>query len=214
MNCVTRRVVRNILIYRLIIFNVIVAAWMAGTDISSNWMRQYLQHDSSKATWLIAAVFGAMLFSTFRKGRLLNRGAYVDIAFIESAAGWMFVLGMIGTFIGLSISLEGVSLENLKDVQGIQQVAVKLITGLKVEIAATVVGVIFGLWTEVNYVMLKVQATAIDRMTEMRLRKPVHIAIPGVLRPQNDVVPNGTLTDMIMRGKPFHTGGAVEGERS
>jgi hypothetical protein len=156
-----------------------------------------------------------MLFSTFRKGRLLNRGAYADIAFIESTACWMFVLGMIGTFIGLSISLEGVSLENLKDVQGIQQVAVKLITGLKVEIAATVVGAIFGLWTEVNYVMLKVQATAIDRMTEMRLRRPNRVAVPGVLTPQNDVVPNGMLADMIKRDKPFHAaGGAVEGERS
>jgi hypothetical protein len=70
-------------------------------------------------------------------------------------AGWMFILGLIGTLIGLGISLAKVNLTNIREIDGIVEIAVQLIVGLRVEISASILGAIFGLWTEVNYVFLK-----------------------------------------------------------
>jgi hypothetical protein len=155
----------NTLFYRLAILNIVGLVWLTATDFASGWFRSWIWQDSSKVTWLILVTFLTILFLTFQKAKALKlaaknyrSGTYVYIEFIEKAAGWMVVLGMIGTFIGLSISLSGVNLDNVQDIAGIQQIAVKLISGLRVEIAATIIGSMFGVWTEANYQILKAAA--------------------------------------------------------
>lgn len=161
----------NVLFYRLLIFNVIACAWLVGTDMQTSWFTTMLAHDSSHATW---AIIGWFLFTGFMLWRMANRVDYLlidpyihqeealiineKIGFFEWAAGAMFVLGLIGTVMGLGISLSGVSAQSMASVEGIKNIGTNLVVGIRTELAATIVGAIFGLWAEANYQIVRYRA--------------------------------------------------------
>lgn len=161
------------ILYRLFVFNAVVAAWLAYTDIDSQWFRTMVIADTSRLSILIMILFAVIMLSLFnnawRTARATNahngntvknhepvgKWRLYEIEHIGKAASWMFMIGLIGTIIGLSISLAKVDLQAFDNVQGLKAVAIQMIAGLRIELGVTVIGAIFGLWTEINYIILK-----------------------------------------------------------
>lgn len=153
---------KNILFYKLILVNSLAILWLGGTNHQTQWFSNMFQSDTTKVTWGIAALFVAVWCATWYVGKGLNiaynRGASYNakgLEWIGAAGGWMLFLGLIGTLLGLQISLSGVNTGNLGNLEGIKSLAVQMIGGLRIELSATILGAIFALWTEVNYVILK-----------------------------------------------------------
>lgn len=176
--------VRNILFYKLVLLNTLAIAWLSVTQFQSGWFGKLFYSDTTGINYAIAGLFAVVLIGTARKGLEINR-AHRDITgdtvyindwqgelrlkqmeWIEKAAGWMLFLGLIGTLYGLMISLEGVNTGNFGSVEGIKQIAVQMVAGLRIEISTTIIGALFALWTEVNFTVIKHTADYVAALEE------------------------------------------------
>lgn len=162
---------KNVILYKLAIFNAVVVSWIAVTNYKSGWLTDMFVYDKSHVSYVILGVFLLALFGTVRESLKINSAWYpgsiknkaiaykvfedslVNMEAVERQAAWMLFLGLIGTLIGLQISLDGVSTSNFGNVEGIKTIAVQLVSGLRVELSATILGAMSALWAEVNYVM-------------------------------------------------------------
>jgi hypothetical protein len=99
-------------------------------------------------------ITGSHFYNTDWEGELRLK----KMEWMERAAGWMLFLGLIGTLFGLMLSLSAVNTGNLGNVEGIKQIAVQMMTGLRVELSTTIIGAMLALWTEVNYIIVKYTA--------------------------------------------------------
>jgi hypothetical protein len=163
--------------YRLIIANSLILFWLIGTDFQSGWFSKLVKADATYVSWVIIGAFVTMFATLYWKAKENNRayntlfadgsdedwnahelrGAIrdVEIDWFERAAAWLLYLGLVGTLLGLSMSLDGISLSGLSTPEGLKNVAIQMVTGLKTEISASVIGLIFALWAELNYVILR-----------------------------------------------------------
>jgi hypothetical protein len=180
---------KNILLYRLLLVNTIIGLWFGFTNFQTSWLTSMFATDTSKVTWLLGAWFVLVLILTLKTAWHTNKasnrlkGNFVwniaknpprgmirekEILWIEWAAASMFVLGLIGTLLGLGISLAKVNTGALNDPEGIKAIATQLLIGLRVELSATIIGAMVGLWTELNYqILYYVTAQVADREDEM-----------------------------------------------
>ena len=169
---------KNIMIYKLVLFNALAATWLAVTNYQTGWFEKLVHSDTTGINYatlgLFVLVLAATGFNAFKLNKAFNeilaepdrkwmvRKKHLD--WIERAAGWMLFLGLIGTLYGLMISLSGVNTGNINSVDGLKTIGVQLITGLRVEISTTLIDAITALWTEVNYTVVKHTA---DRFTSL-----------------------------------------------
>jgi hypothetical protein len=162
---------KNLLLYKMILFNSLIAAWGIGTSSISERIATTFAADSTGISYLIVGfflvTFVGTMFSAWNVNRRMNmysRGEIPDIyrgnlwtddiEWIAYAGGWMLFLGLIGTLLGLQISLEGVNTGNMT-IEGVKTLAVKMIQGLRIELSATIVGAAACMWTEMNYVLVR-----------------------------------------------------------
>lgn len=165
---------KNLLLYKLILFNALILAWGLGASGVSDRIATTFAADSTGITYLIVGFFVltfiGLLFSAWNLNKRMNlyvsgntpdiyRGKLLaeDLEWVAYAGGWMLFLGIIGTLLGLQISLEGVNTGNMT-IDGVKTLAVKMIQGLRIELSATIVGAAFCLWTEMNYVLVRREA--------------------------------------------------------
>lgn len=168
---------KNLLAYKLIILNVLALVWVVTTDFQSSWLRQMFFSDTTRINYGTAMLFAIVLFLSVRAGLEINGRftfwrRYVEsdhlerpsirgdmwvknLDWIDRAAGWMLFLGLIGTLYGLMLSLSAVNTGNLGSTEGIKQIAVQMLAGLRIELSTTVIGALAALWTEINYTLIK-----------------------------------------------------------
>jgi hypothetical protein len=180
--------VKHIVIYKLVLLNALAIAWLAITDYQTGWLNTLFHADTTRLNYGTAGLFVLVWIGTMRKAWEINRaannlnGSHIhdekligslrlkQMEWIERAAGWMLFLGLIGTLYGLMLSLSGVNTGNFGSVEGIKHIAVQMVAGLRVEISTTIIGAMFALWTEVNFVVVKhtadVVAQAEDELLE------------------------------------------------
>lgn len=168
---------KNTLLYRMLIVNIVVVLWVAGTNFYSNWLMNIFHQDLSQMSYLIASLFVLLLAIVVQQTITLNRESnsvspsdvfilsdsgpelrYERLNPIVQGAGGLFVLGLVGTLIGLGLSVDKVSVENLGTAGGIKEIAAQLVGGIRTEIGVTVLGSLTGLWIEMNYVFLRYRA--------------------------------------------------------
>lgn len=161
---------KNLLIYKLIILNVLAVVWLATSDFQTKWFQNLFFSDTTKINYFTAGLFVFATLMLLYEALQINRqvNAHLngevfeasgdlwvsDIEWLERSAGWMLFLGLIGTLYGLLLSLSAVNTGNLATLEGIKQIAVQMMAGLRIELSTTIIGAIFSFWMEVNYAMV------------------------------------------------------------
>lgn len=161
---------KNLLIWRLILLNaagavlLIWAGWLGFISI-------LIAGDATKIIFIIATIFLLGLASIFSRAKKVNdslnamaRGKNPDVdptKFLEKAAHiddipeYLTVLGLLGTMIGLAISIEGFSGMTNFDVESIKSLVIGLTSGLKTAFYTSIVGVVLAFWLLINRRILK-----------------------------------------------------------
>lgn len=167
---------RNLLIYRMAIFNACAFACVGWA-----WQRGYVESvfsgDVSRLSYVIVGLFLIGLVSCFNRAakvsRLLNRvKAGIPVSFngpklVEKSAHIAFIssacitLGLLGTVIGFSVALSGVTESSLSSAGGVQEVASHLMTGMRIAINTTLVGGFAALWLDICMRMLQTATVSV-----------------------------------------------------
>lgn len=172
---------KNLLIYRLTIFNALMLA-LVGVLGLRGYVWPMFADDGSYITYGIVALFLGVLVSTMVRARKTSRALNIwkferrftsDVPFlmrnvrrrtdkmlektahIRDAANWMVALGLIGTVVGFIVALSTVSPEAAASASGTQKTIAGLVHGMGIALNTTLVGAVAALWTEVNYRMLR-----------------------------------------------------------
>lgn len=160
----------NLLIYRLVIFNVLYAAGVAWA-----WQRGFVAdmfiNDGSHMTYVAAALFFAGTLSLFwrsiKVGGALNRlkaGASLRInaakfteknAHLDDIGDLIVTVGLTGTAIGVVIMLHSFNPESLSDPAKVVETATMLGNGIGTAFRSTIVSAIVWMVHIVNLRMLK-----------------------------------------------------------
>lgn len=160
----------NLLIYRLVIFNVLYAAGVAWA-----WQRGFVAdmflRDESHMTYVAAVLFLLGTFSLFwraaKVSHALNRikaGAIIRInaakfieknAHLDDAGDLIVVAGLTGTAIGVVIMLHSFNPESLSDPAKVVETATMLGNGIGTAFRSTIVSSFVWMAHFVNLRMLK-----------------------------------------------------------
>jgi hypothetical protein len=73
---------------------------------------------------------------------------------IQRMPEWLATIGLLGTVIGFSIALSGIGDATVSNASGIKSMVGNMLGGMRIAINTTIVGVVLGMWTEVNVRML------------------------------------------------------------
>lgn len=164
---------RNLLVYRFIIFNTLMVVLIAGLALQG-YVAEILEGDRSGIVYAILGLFlaawGWTALRTMRASRALNElkaesphPAYPEqrdkelakIEWLGNVSDWLVGLGLLGTVIGFTIALSSVDQGSLAGAQGVQTSVETLMSGMRVALYTTLVGGVLGIWNEVNHRMLK-----------------------------------------------------------
>lgn len=153
----------NLLLYRLAILNftgLALAFWAHTQDL----VLPIFVADVSMLSYAIVALFAVGVVSTgVRAAKVsaavndLKAHGYADAycqrkaakmesknAHIGDIAGWLMVLGLLGTVVGFTVALDGVA----------NDASTEIMSGLRVAIGTTLIGGFLSLWLDVNRVIL------------------------------------------------------------
>ncbi len=163
---------KNLLVYRFLIVNLL--AVLAGiVAFDRGWIAPLYGNDFTYLTSITTALFATCWVTTFRRVIgvaqqmnaakeagvwYLKRGAanksWAKIAWLKDVSGWLVSLGLLGTIIGFSYALSGVTETSLGSARGVSDAIGPLMEGMRVALNTTIVGAIFSTWNEVNQRML------------------------------------------------------------
>lgn len=172
---------KNVLLYKLLVVNATIASWIGYTNFKTQWLQKMLLQDSTYTAAGIAGAFAivtaGLMFKALRINATMNRlkvlgrsevdprkvkfvgeQMMIELDFYNKTATWFFILGMIGTLMGVAITLEGVTETSFASLEGYKLLATKMLLGLRTELPATIIGAFAGLWMEFNYQMTKTPA--------------------------------------------------------
>jgi hypothetical protein len=149
----------HLLLFRLAILNT-AAGSVAFWAHQKGLVVPIFAGDVSYLSFAIVALFTLTLISTFVRGAKIGaaKNALKDgyrmrakaakmadkNAHIADAAGWLQVLGLLGTVIGFLVAIEGIEADN----------TASIISGLRTAIGTTILGGFLSLLTSVNYRVL------------------------------------------------------------
>lgn len=164
---------KNLLLYRLGVVNLcMLAVWVFATIMG--WTPLLYLGDASGITYIITLLFLVVLASTFRQAAKISkdknavkagtatsldgRKRLLKISHIGKAADMMSLLGIIGTIVGFIMAFNGVDPASLASAEGVGTNVAHLMGGMGVALYTTLLGAIFGGWTEINHHILKVSS--------------------------------------------------------
>lgn len=165
---------KNLLLYRFAVFNMAAASLVAYLG-SKGYITMALAADPTGIVIAIAAMFAIVWASSALRAWKTAKGLnelkalpcrtnfagkpwlkrMVKIEHIHSAATWMAYLGLIGTVIGFILALSGVDVSLFASAAGVSQLVPQMIAGMGIAVWTTLVGGLFGLWTEINHQMIR-----------------------------------------------------------
>jgi hypothetical protein len=174
---------RHALMYRFIVVNVFALALVA-VAVMNGWVAMILLADTTHVVATIIAVFVYGLgLSTIKAWQLsainnhflsdapltvlgwqnvtaesLKMRAAANLTSVRSIATFLFLIGLIGTVIGLSIALGGVDPTAAADVSKVGAMVATLIHGVSVKFYASMVALMLSLWTLVNHTILSIDS--------------------------------------------------------
>lgn len=162
----------NLLLYRMTIVNLvwaglIVLAWHKG------WVTEVMSGDTTGLVYVMAGLFVVSIVSTFiRAGKVtsmlnrtkapgyqpqpINRAKFLaKQAHLDDIPNWLVTLGLLGTVIGVSMSIFGIDHDALGSADGVKSISAGLIQGIQVALYTTIVGSVLALWASVNRRILR-----------------------------------------------------------
>lgn len=159
-----------LLIYRITIINLIGAVCVAYA-YSRGWVTIVLDGDSTGIVYLTVGLFLVGMTSlyiraiktsaglnTLKKGKPLSIGGtkfLEKMAHLDDIPNWLTLLGLLGTVIGIMISLSGVDLNGLATPEGTKKAIAVLMDGMRVAFCTTIVGSVLAFWFDINRRILK-----------------------------------------------------------
>lgn len=170
---------RNLLIYRLVLLNALGFAGVAWAAIHG-YVGMVFADEKTGIGYALVALFAFGLVSTAIRAwkvshalNALKAGRWVDgskfaikQAFIGDIATWLVTGGLIGNIVGFAVAVQGL------DLSGGQDAALaaigQMLGGMKVAFYTTLLGTLLGLWIDVNRRMLDT-ATALLAMDAEKL---------------------------------------------
>ena len=154
----------------------------AGTTITfSTWYLGYIQpifeNDASKLSYAIAVLFLAGLVTAFARAFRLDiagdvslftrrkqvEQTIVSVGLISDISNWLMTLGLLGTVIGFSIALAGLSADNHAG----------LISGLHTAVGTTIIGGFLALWNDVNRRIIETRCR--NSIGELQMKRRLNI---------------------------------------
>ena len=165
---------KNLLLYRFILFNTGCAALMAWFA-SKGWLTMVAAADPTGISWGIVALFALTGVGTSIQAWKINRekdgkSQPTDpkvregkLKRIERAGDSMALLGLIGTIVGFIIAFATSNPAALLSATEVGTGVAVMMKGMGVALYTTLTGAVLGGWTGENYHMLKEQADLLDR---------------------------------------------------
>lgn len=166
-------IIRFALVNALALFGVVVAGWLGFLHVLYLSGGVYATLIMGVITGLfvlgwgwcwreIWAVSGA-LNRQKRTGPALATEAERDkdllkIEWLKSVSEWLVALGLLGTVIGFTVALSSVDQGGLVTASGAQAGVERLMMGMRIALYTTILGVVTGIWHEINYRMLRTAA--------------------------------------------------------
>lgn len=170
---------KNLLLYRLAIFNTCAFAGVAYAA-QLGYVRQVFEGDVSHISYGIVVLFALGLVSTAIRAwkvsgmlnhtkemmtfsaltrQTLGRDAGFDKLLYKQAhifdiSEWLVLLGLAGNVIGFLIAFHGMDTSALGSAAGMQKIGLQVLAGLGVAFYSTLAGTVCALWTSINYRML------------------------------------------------------------
>lgn len=161
---------RNLLVYRLVLLNALGFAGVAWAFIHG-YVGMVFADEKTGIGYALVALFAFGLVSTairaWKVSRALNElkaGRWVDgskfaikQAFIGDIATWLVTGGLIGNIVGFAVAVQGLDLSGGQDAA--MAAIGQMLGGMKVAFYTTLLGTLLGLWIDVNHRLL---STATD----------------------------------------------------
>lgn len=165
----------NLLLYRIIIVNLIGAGLMAYAA-AQGWISTVIAGDSTGLVYAMIGLFVIFIVSLFiramkvsqglnetkfgvRRPGSINGAKFMEkMAHLDDIPNWLVTLGLLGTVIGIMISLTGISQDSLLDADGVKSAITQLMAGMQVAFCTTIAGGVLGLWCDINRRILRTAA--------------------------------------------------------
>jgi len=158
---------QKLLLPRLFLFNAagfvfLIWAWLQG------WIQYLSDGDHTHIVWVCAGLFAVGLLSTFARALAINRLAHGQLDFyvsdkvileknahLDDIAQWLVTLGLIGTVVGVSMSMGTIDISKMDSAASIQKAVSALFSHMHVAFNVTITGAVLALWTDVNRRILR-----------------------------------------------------------
>jgi hypothetical protein len=160
-------VLHKLIVYRLTVFN-LIGVVLLGWATYLGWPQLINSGDSTHIVWVQAGLFAIGTVSLFWRaiklavlshgepGAAPNYDAFVERGqHLHEISQWLVILGLVGSVIGLAMTMAGIDPSALSTAAGAEDVISKLLDHMHVAFNTTIVGGILGLWAEVNFRILK-----------------------------------------------------------
>lgn len=153
---------KNLLFYKLFIFNVLGALFM-GVLYSQGYLQIFYKGDESGILYAITALFLYAMFGVFQRAfklsveinlskelsnpYVLNHNAQkmlLKTEYLGSIRDWLTAMGIMGTVVGLAIMTTGI------DVTNIESSFPNIFKGLSTAFYATLGGIFYATWLDIN----------------------------------------------------------------
>lgn len=168
---------RNLLMYRFIIFNALMTtlvAWCA----SKGYLSLIVASDPTGISLGIAALFGLTAVGTAVQAWKVTKeknahkaGLYtaknkakrgIKLTRISRASDAMALLGLIGTIVGFIIAFAMADPASLLNATDVSTGVAQMMKGMGIALYTTLTGAVLGGWTGENYNMLKEQVDILE----------------------------------------------------
>ncbi len=161
----------SVFIYRwalVQLFGIAGLAWVW----ERGWAEMVVSADVSRVSFAIMGLFALAWLEcarwVARMARRMSRGSLYRAGreeherarrrWLHKASEWMVQLGLLGTVIGMVMAFSSVSADAASSVEGVRALVSQLMRGVGVALYTTLVGIVFGLWHELNVRMMETAA--------------------------------------------------------
>jgi hypothetical protein len=187
------KITHNGFLYRFSALNIFGFGLLLAA-LHQGWIGLIAQTDTTRITWLIAAVFMIGLGVSIWKAIGLNRvGNHIhglagrmklppdtigfrlaaEMQIVNHFASVLLLMGIAGTMVGIIIALKSTELFSTSDQSSMVEAIVMLFRGVYVKFYASLVGITGHLWLLTNYNMLSTMCRRILASYQEQYVRPV-----------------------------------------
>lgn len=164
---------KNLLIFRLTIFNAIGVALIIW-GLTTGYIQKLITGDTTGLPFVMMALFLVGMVSTFVRASKVGRGhntlkgggsfdaskMAIKNAHIGSIGSWLVTLGLIGNIVGFVVAVSNVDVTGGSDA-ALQAIGA-MMEGMKIAFYNTLIGTALGLWVLINYQILTTATSLLE----------------------------------------------------